>query len=67
MFVLQQTSIINDHIFVKRKDLWGHVDGNTLVPNKDQDNVAHAKWEVKNAQVMTWILGSIDPTIVLNL
>ncbi|RDX97792.1 hypothetical protein CR513_19387, partial [Mucuna pruriens] len=24
-------------------------------------------WEVKDAQVMTWTLGSIDPIIVLNL
>ncbi|RDX69669.1 hypothetical protein CR513_51184, partial [Mucuna pruriens] len=28
-----------------------------------KDNVVHAKWEVKDAQ----ILGSVDPTIVLNL
>ncbi|RDX82533.1 hypothetical protein CR513_36658, partial [Mucuna pruriens] len=44
-----------------------HVDGNTVALNKDQDNVAHAKWKSKDAQVMTWILGFVDPTIVLNL
>ncbi|WVY98629.1 hypothetical protein V8G54_030780 [Vigna mungo] len=54
-------------IFVTGKDLWGHVDGNTLAPDKDKDKVAHAKWAVKDAQVMTWILSSMDSNIVLNL
>jgi hypothetical protein len=26
-----------------------------------------AKWKVKDARVMSWILGSVDPLIVLNL
>ncbi|RDX80644.1 hypothetical protein CR513_38779, partial [Mucuna pruriens] len=34
----------------QRKNLWGHVDGNAPTPNRDQDNIAHAKWEVKDAQ-----------------
>ena len=54
-------------IFVIGKDLWGHVDGSTPVPNKEKDKVAHAKWVVKDAQVMSWVLGSVDPNIVLNL
>jgi len=54
-------------IFVTGKDLWGHVDGNTPAPDKDADNIAHAKWVVKDAQVMSWVLGSVDPNIVLNL
>lgn len=47
--------------------MWGHVDGNTCAPNKDQHKVEYAKWEVKDAQVMTWILSSFDPNIILNL
>jgi len=54
-------------IFVLGKDLWGHVDGSTPVPDKEKDKVAHAKWVVKDAQVMSWVLGSVDPNIVLNL
>ena len=54
-------------IFVTRKDLWGHVDGSSPVPDKDTAKVEHAKWTVKDAQGMAWILGSVDPNIVLNL
>ncbi|XP_014496993.1 uncharacterized protein LOC106758580 [Vigna radiata var. radiata] len=54
-------------IFVTRKDLWGHVDGNTPAPDKDKDKVAYAKWAIKDAQVMAWILSSVDSNIVLNL
>ncbi|KAL5837617.1 hypothetical protein ACOSQ3_014786 [Xanthoceras sorbifolium] len=36
-------------VFVKGKDLWGHID------------------EVKDVQVMTWILESIEPNLMLNL
>ncbi|RDX63913.1 hypothetical protein CR513_57594, partial [Mucuna pruriens] len=43
------------HLFVKGKDLWGHVDGNTPVPNRDQYNVAHSKWEDKDAQVNPFV------------
>lgn len=53
-------------IFVKGKELWGHVDGTDAAPDKAQKD-AHAKWEVKDAQVMAWIIGSVDPSIVLNL
>ena len=48
-------------IFVKGKDLWGHIDA----PDKDKDE--HSKWEVKDAQIMTWILGSVESNIILNL
>nr|KYP75250.1 hypothetical protein KK1_007958 [Cajanus cajan] len=54
-------------IFVTGKDSWGHVDGRIPAPNKDQEMVAHAKWAVKNAQVMAWILGFVDSNIVLNI
>ncbi|RDY12219.1 hypothetical protein CR513_03013, partial [Mucuna pruriens] len=39
----------------------GHIDGNTPTPNKDQDNVVHTKWEVKDAQnstIPTWYFDS---------
>src|SRR4051812_17921189 len=54
-------------IFVTGKDLWGHVDGTKPTPDKEKQKEEHAKWIVKDAQVMAWIIGSVDPTIVLNL
>jgi hypothetical protein len=51
-------------IFVKGKDLWGHVDGSIPAPDKKDE---YAKWEVKDAQIMAWILGYVEPNIVLNL
>jgi len=54
-------------IFVKGKELWGHVDGSNPAPDKIKDIDQHAKWEVKDAQVMAWILRSIEPNIILNL
>ena len=52
-------------VFVKSKDLWGHVDGSKPAPDKDSD--LYAKCEVKDAQVMTWILGSVESNLILNL
>lgn len=54
-------------IFVKGKDLWGHVDGRKPAPDKDIDQDGHAKWEVKDAQIMAWILGSVESNFILNL
>ena len=54
-------------IFVKGKDLWGHVDGISSSPKKETQQSEYAKWEVKDNQVMAWIIGSVDPNIVLNL
>lgn len=56
-------------IFVTGKDLWGHIDGSNPTPNKATHKEEHAKWVVKDALVMAWIIASdsVDPTIVLNL
>ena len=54
-------------IFVTGKDLWGHIDGSNPAPNKAIHKEENAKWVIKDAQVMAWIIASVDPTIVLNL
>jgi len=54
-------------IFVKGKELWDHVDGTDPTPNKTTHKEAHAKWEAKDAHIMAWIIGSVDPNIVLKL
>jgi hypothetical protein len=42
-------------LFIKGKELWGHVDGTDSAPAKSDKDDAHAKWVAKDAQVMTWI------------
>ena len=51
-------------LFVKGKELWGHIDGSNPTP---RDAKALSKWEIKDARVMTWILSSVEPYLVLNL
>lgn len=53
-------------IFVKGKELWGHIDGTNPAPNSEKEK-EYVNWEVKDAQIMSWILGSVDPSILLNL
>ncbi|TXG67369.1 hypothetical protein EZV62_008644 [Acer yangbiense] len=50
--------------FVTGKELWGHIDGSDPAPTEPKEL---ANWKVKDARVMSWILGSVDPLIVLNL
>ena len=54
-------------IFVKGRKLWGHIDGTDLAPNSEKEKEQYVKWEVKDAQIMYWILGSVEPSILLNL
>ena len=51
-------------LFVIGKELWGHIEGSDPIPTEPKEL---AKWKVKDARVMSWILGSVDPRIVLNL
>ncbi|XP_068666357.1 uncharacterized protein [Aristolochia californica] len=51
-------------LFVMGKDLWGHIDGSYPAP---RDAKALSKWTTMDARVMTWILASIEPHLVLNL
>ena len=54
-------------IFVKGKELWGHIDRTDPASNNEKDKETYVKWEVKDAQIMSWILGSVEPSILLNL
>jgi macrodomain Ter protein organizer (MatP/YcbG family) len=51
-------------LFVKGKELWGHIDESTPTP---QEVEALSKWKIKDARVMTWILSSVEPHLILNL
>jgi hypothetical protein len=51
-------------LFVKGKELWGHINGsNPALTDAD----AFSRWKIMDARVMTWILSSIEPHLVLNL
>jgi hypothetical protein len=45
-------------------ELWGHIDESTPAPTEPKEL---AKWRVKDARVVSRILESVDPLIVLNL
>ncbi|KAL5775799.1 hypothetical protein ACOSP7_013356 [Xanthoceras sorbifolium] len=55
------------HIFVKGKELWGHINETNPAPDSEKEKEKYVKWEVKDAQIMSWILGSIESSILLNL
>ncbi|KAG6529985.1 hypothetical protein ZIOFF_012202 [Zingiber officinale] len=60
-----QKDAMSATIFVKRKELWSHIDRTNPAPNSEKEE--YVKWEVKDAQIMSWILGSVEPSILLNL
>ena len=51
-------------LFVKGKELWGHIDGSVPAP---QGAEALSKWQIHDARVMTWLLSSVESHLVLNL
>jgi hypothetical protein len=46
------------------KELWGHIDGSDPAPTEPKEL---AKWKVKDALVMSLILGFVDSLFMLNL
>ncbi|KAI4313252.1 hypothetical protein L6164_026244 [Bauhinia variegata] len=44
-------------MFLKGKDLWSHIDGSSTAP---VDAKKLRQWETKDAQIISWILGSIE-------
>lgn len=52
--------------FIQGQELWGYVDGSEKKPG-DSDKVGLKKWSSENSRVMSWILGSVEPQIAINL
>ena len=55
-------------IFLKGKEIWGHIDDRDkrdLVVEGSAD--AKAAWTTKDAQIMSWILSSMEPHLILSL
>ena len=47
-------------IFLKGKDLWGHIDGMNVAPTFNTD-------KSKTDKFMSCLLGSVEPRIITNL
>nr|CAN66507.1 hypothetical protein VITISV_034008 [Vitis vinifera] len=58
-------------LFLKGKDLWGHIDGTDVEKpstfDKYQDVRSSLSWAVLDACIMSWRLGSVEPHIVTHL
>ncbi|GMY32324.1 hypothetical protein FCV25MIE_27566 [Fagus crenata] len=50
--------------FLKGKALWGHIDGSSKGGSSEADKAA---WAAKHNQIMSWILGSMEPHLILSL
>uniref|UniRef100_A0A2N9IA16 Retrovirus-related Pol polyprotein from transposon TNT 1-94 n=1 Tax=Fagus sylvatica TaxID=28930 RepID=A0A2N9IA16_FAGSY len=50
--------------FLKGKALWGHIDGSSKGGSSEADKAA---WAAKDNQIMSWILGSMEPHLILSL
>ncbi|KAG6468900.1 hypothetical protein ZIOFF_073595 [Zingiber officinale] len=48
-------------MFLKRKELWNHIDG--CVPTS-KEGTELSQWDAKDARIISWILGSIEPHMV---
>jgi hypothetical protein len=51
-------------MFLKRKEFWRHIDGTSLAPANDAE---FSEWEIKDAQIISWILASIEGHMMNNL
>ena len=52
-------------VYLEGKELLCHITGSDPKPKED-DKKIHA-WTTKDAKIRTWILGSVEPTLLLNL
>ncbi|KAJ0086108.1 hypothetical protein Patl1_07356 [Pistacia atlantica] len=58
-------------LFLKGKELWGHIDRTDVAPTSDSDKskdvVSSPSWVVLDARIMSWLLGSVEPHLITNL
>lgn len=60
--------LFNFSFTLKVKSYGGHIDGFDPKPTDDKtDGKAITNWEVKDAQIKSWILGFVDFQFILNL
>ena len=51
-------------MFVKGKELWGHLDGSSTAPTYPMEL---SSWESRDAKITSWLLSSVEPHMVNNL
>ena len=51
-------------MFVKGKELWGHLDGSSLAPTDPKEL---SLWEGRDAKIASWLLSSVEPHMVNNI
>jgi hypothetical protein len=51
-------------MFVKGKELWGHLDGSSKAPTDPKEL---GSWEGKDVKIASWLLSSVEPYMVNNL
>lgn len=70
-------------VYLKGNEMWGHIDELDPKPTDDKtdsqdpkdpkstydkkDEISVAKKEIKDAQIMSWILGSVDSQFIIHL
>lgn len=55
-------------MYVKGKGSWSHLDDVSKAPiEKTTEKTALDAWETKDAQIITWILNTIDPQMINNV
>ena len=54
-------------MFVKGKELWGHLDGSVPKPPAGTEKSTITQWETNDAKIISWILSSVESHLVLNL
>ncbi|CAN0915883.1 hypothetical protein LINGRAHAP2_LOCUS29375 [Linum grandiflorum] len=52
---------------IASKDRLPYLDGTAVKPDDSAAATARATWETRNAQVFSWLLGSVEPNIALTL
>jgi hypothetical protein len=59
------------NFFLKGKALWGHIDGTDVEKSSTSDKPkadgSFPSWDVLDARIMSWLLGSVESHIVTNL
>ena len=51
--------------FLEAKELWGYISGSEPKPKEDEKKIS--AWLTKDAKIKTWILGSVEPHLIMNL
>ena len=52
-------------LYLEAKELWGLVSGSDPRPTEDDKKIC--TWNTKDAKIKTWILGAVEPHLILNL